>query len=82
MFPLVSNYFLCLFSDVEENYEDYIRPYHGKDGCNHPPAGDQEHQRLASRSYHHGHQGAAGYLPGFPQQKETRLYGMASLKRH
>ncbi|XP_067377447.1 transmembrane channel-like protein 1 [Channa argus] len=74
--------------DVEDNHGMSRRLYHSKNGCEPPPPGrDKERQLPATRApvprtYHHDIHGAPGYLPGFTQQSEPRIYRAPSLQRH
>ncbi|XP_035022133.2 transmembrane channel-like protein 1 isoform X1 [Hippoglossus stenolepis] len=75
-------------TDGDEQQGSSQRPHHGKNGRNPPPpVGDQERQPLATRApvprpYHHDNHGTPGYLPGFSQQSEPRVYRVPSLQRH
>ena len=77
-----------LSADGDEQHGSSQRPHHGKNGRNPPPpVGDHERQPLATRApvprpYHHDNHGTPGYLPGFSQQSEPRVYRVPSLQRH
>uniref|UniRef100_UPI0037E71C48 transmembrane channel-like protein 1 n=1 Tax=Semicossyphus pulcher TaxID=241346 RepID=UPI0037E71C48 len=76
-------------ADEEENQSSSERLYHGKNGHNPTPPRlrDQQRQLAATRApvprtYHHGNNGAPGYLPGLPRQSEPRMCRAPSLQRH
>ncbi|KAL3062915.1 hypothetical protein OYC64_002665 [Pagothenia borchgrevinki] len=73
-------------ADEEEDRGRGQRMYHSQNGRSPPPPRHDGYlpatRAPVPRNYHHGNQGSAGYLPGFPRESEARMHRVSSLQRH